>query len=492
MLSVTDDEPPRPPERLNFASYVLGAGPPDKIAVAVLGPSRAERWSFEALRRAVSGTASGLLAAGLVPGERVLIRLANTVDFPIAHLGAAWAGLVPVPTAPGLTQPEVDALASELGPAVTLAADGLTCPSGTPVIGLDALRAFRGLAGVPPADTRAGEPAYIVYTSGTSGRPRGVVHAHRAVWARRMMHAGWYGIGPSDRLLHAGAFNWTYTLGTGVLDPLSVGATALIPAKGTEAAQLPLLMRRHGATIFAAAPGIYRRLLRGRASLQLPELRHGLSAGEKMPDGLAEAWRAATGRGVHEAYGMTECSTFVSGSPGRPAPAGTTGYAQPGRRIALLGPDGPVPRGAAGTIAVHRSDPGLMLGYWDAPAETEARFEGDWFVTGDVAVMAEDGAITYLGRDDDMINAGGIRISPLEIERAFEGIATACAATERAVGDGVSVIALAYEGEADEAALRARAEASLAPHKRPRIYERREIPRSGNGKLNRRALRSAP
>lgn len=112
--------------------------------------------------------------------------------------------------------------------------------------------------GLTPAPYAMGEPdrpAYIIYTSGTSGHPRAVVHAHRTVWARRMMWEGWYGLLEQDRVLHAGAFNWTYTLGTGLLDPWARGATALIPGHGVASEALGLLLKQHDATIFAAAPG---------------------------------------------------------------------------------------------------------------------------------------------------------------------------------------------------------------------------------------------
>ena len=487
MLSKTDDTPPTPPARLNFAEYVLRQGRHDKIALAVVGTLRAERWSYERLRSAVVETAAGLLERGVVPGDRVLIRIGNTVDFPIVHLGAAWMGAIPIPTASGLTVPEVERIASEASPVLTVATPGIAVPGG-PIVSPPALRTG-GTA--MPHDSAADDPAYIVYTSGTSGHPRGVVHAHRAVWARRMMHGGWYGLSERDRLLHAGAFNWTYTLGTGVLDPLSVGATALIPAEGTQASQLPLLLRRHGATIFAAAPGVYRRMLRTDA-LDLPDLRHGLSAGEKLPEVTRRRWEEATGTRVHEAFGMTECSTFISGSPDRPAPFGSSGYPQPGRRVAVLGPDGPVPRGAPGIIAIDRSDPGLMLGYLGAEDESLAKHDGEWFLTGDTGSMSAAGAITYLGRDDDMMNAGGFRVSPLEVEAAFDGMTSVCAAVERRLSEDTSIIALCFEGDVDESELRALAGSILAPHKRPRLYERREVPRNANGKLNRRALRSAP
>jgi acyl-coenzyme A synthetase/AMP-(fatty) acid ligase len=296
-------------------------------------------------------------------------------------------------------------------------------------------------------------------------------------------------------MLHAGAFNWTYTLGTGLLDPWTAGATAIVPAAGVRPGQLPLLLRRHDATLFAAAPGVYRQMLRDAAIPALPRLRHGLSAGERLPDAVRAAWTAATGTPIHEAIGMSECSTFVSSSPARPAPPGASGHPQPGRRIAVLdGAGRPVPRGTPGTLAVHRSDPGLFLGYHGQPDETAARFAGDWFLTGDTVAMAEDGAITYLGRDDDMMNAGGYRVSPLEVEAAMAGFPGLddCAAAEVAVRDGVGIVACFYVAAADlpEADLAAHAAAQLARYKQPRLWRRvAAVPRGANGKLLRSALR---
>ncbi len=481
-------------EPFNLARYVLSkaAECPDKIALAILGPARAERWSYARLEAAVRGTATGLLGVSLTPGNRVLLRLGNSADFPVAYLGAIAAGLIPVPTSTALTRPEITALARDLEPAAILT-DG-SCPipdDGTPTYDLSVLRDWQTLPAAPYAMGDPERAAYIVYTSGTSGKPRGVVHAHRAILARQMMHHGWYGLKSEDRLLHAGAFNWTYTLGTGLLDPWTVGATALVPQEGTEASLLPLLLKRHEATLFAAAPGIYRRLLRESGPLDLPHLRHGLSAGEKLPDPVRAAWEKATGTQVHEAFGMSECSTFLSGSPDRPAPPGTSGYPQPGRRMTLRAGGA---EANPGTIAIHRSDPGLMLGYLNAPAETAARFDGDWFLTGDLGERQPGGAIAYLGRDDDMMNAGGVRVSPLEVEAALSGHPqiTDIAAIEVPVTDSTTIIAAIYSAVADiaEDELNRFAAGRLARYKQPRLYRRLEaLPRGANGKLLRRQLR---
>ena len=495
MLSVSDPVPfPAPPAAFNMAAHVLAQADrlADKPALEIVGPNTTI-WTYAQIAAAVRGTATGLRKLGLSEGDHLLLQLGNTAEFPITYLGAIAAGIIPVPVSSQLTVPEITAIDATIRPALTIRAAGMAEAPGR-VVSADLLTDFHSL---PPADFTMGDPnrpAYVIYTSGTSGKPRPVVHAHRAIWARQMMWDGWYGLRETDRLLHAGAFNWTYTLGTGLMDPWSVGATALIPASGTEAHQLPQLLADHGATIFAAAPGVYRRMLRAGIP-PLPALRHGLSAGEKLAEDYRTAWQAQTGTPIYEAFGMSECSTFISGSPARPAPAGSSGYAQPGRRVAMLGADGPVPRGTPGTIAIHRSDPGLMLGYLDAPDETAARFQDDWFLTGDIGIMAGDGAITYAGRADDMMNAGGYRVSPVEVEEALTAHpqiseAAACAVQLRT---GVFVIAAFYVATnvIAEGHLRDFMAQRLAGYKLPRIYEPRDaLPRGANNKLLRRVLRT--
>lgn len=484
-------------DAFNFARHVLtsASAAPGKLALAVISPSAAERWSYERLIAAVRGTATGLLRRGLRQGDRVLLRIGNEPAFPIAYLGCIAAGIVPVPTSAMLTPREVGRIARDIRHSLTIAGPGIALPDDdAPVL---PAAEIAGMAELPPADWDMGDPdrlAYIVYTSGSSGQPRAVMHAHRAILARRMMFDGWYGLTATDRLMHAGAFNWTFTLGTGLMDPWTAGATALIPADGTAIEQIPLLARRHGATLLAAAPGVFRRMLRADWAA-LPEVRHGLTAGERLDPALRDAWQARTGTDLHEAMGMSECSTFLSGSPARPAPLGSAGYPQPGRRIAIVdGAGTPLPPGTPGELAVHRTDPGLFLGYLNQPGETAARFRGEWFVTGDLAVQAADGSMATLGRADDIMNAGGFRVAPGEVEDALaavDGIGDV-AATELAVGGGASIIAAFWTGPAGEAALRNAAEAGLARYKQPRDYIHLDsLPRTPTGKVNRRALREA-
>jgi acyl-coenzyme A synthetase/AMP-(fatty) acid ligase len=500
MHAIFDHGPPPPcPAPFNLAAYVLGHASThgDKIALSFITPDSAKQWSYGRLEAAVLGTARGLLDAGLQPGYRLLMRLGNSVEFPICYLAALAADIVPVPTSSLLTAPEVAQIIQDIAPRLIVAEDDIALPQDPPCPVLTA-NAMRAMYALPPAPYAMGDPervGYIVYTSGTSGQPRAVTHAHRAIWARRMMWEGWYGLTESDRLLHAGAFNSTYTLGTGLLDPWTRGATALIPGKGVTPDHLGLLMQQHEASIFAAAPGIYRRLLRTKLP-PFTTLRQGLSAGEKLPEGTRAAWEAATGTPVYEAFGMSECSTFVSGSPNRPAPPGTLGYPQDGRRVAVLGDDGPVGFDAAGILAVSKRDPGLMLGYWAAEEETAQRFQGEWFLTGDHVRMDQDGALTYLGRSDDMMNAGGVRVSPIEVEAALNAhpAILESAAAEVTVKADTTVIAVFYvsEDRIDTHVLEDFVTGRLARYKCPRVYARVEaLPKSANGKLLRQRLREA-
>ena len=366
-----------------------------------------------------------------------------------------------------------------------------------------AIARLKAFAPLPDhADTAAEAPAYMVYTSGTTVRPKGVVHAHRSVLGRIPMHRDWQGLTASDVMLHAGAFNWSYTIGVGLLDPWANGATAVLYNGPTDIMVWPRLIRAASATLFAGVPSLYRQMLKygDLGSDDLAMLRHGLAAGEALSPALLRDWRSATGKEIYEAFGMSECSTFVSNHAGQPIKPGSPGKPQRGRTITVIpraGPAAPVAAAEIGLLAIHRSDPGLMLGYWRRPDEDAAAFRGDWFVGGDLAAFDEDGYLWTHGRADDIMNAGGYRVSPLEVEAALldcPGIAE-IAVGEHRVRSDVSVIA-AYVVRRDGSIvgapeILAHAAARLAAYKRPRqIFFVPALPRSRNGKLLRRALPS--
>jgi acyl-coenzyme A synthetase/AMP-(fatty) acid ligase len=503
------------PEQLNLAALTIGraaATAPARDALVVVTdaeapPEQAERWSFAELDHAVRTVAAGLLGVGVEPGDRLLIRLGNTSDYALLHFGAMAAGIISLPTSPQLTPEEVHFLIEDSGARAVAVSEALAVdlPSGVSRISPDDVARWRAEASPAAyAMTLADDPAFLVYTSGTTGRPKGVLHAHRSAWGRRPMHDAWLGLRKGDVLLHAGAFNWTYTLGVGLTDPWANAAAALIYNGSRDPGVWARLITDHDATIFAAVPGVYRQLLRSAAleRSDLSSLRHGVTAGEALPPAVLEEWRQRTGLDLYEALGMSEVSTFVSSGPGTPVRPGSPGRPQPGRCVAVLPVDGgdvPLPAGETGLLAVHRSDPGLMLGYWRRPEEEAQVTRGEWFVGGDLVDVGADGYVTFHGRADDVMNAMGYRVSPLEVEDCLARHPSVAdvGVTEVEVRPGVRIIAAFVvprdaddPDDVDAAAVLAHAAEHLAAYKRPReIVYVDVLPRTGNGKLRRRDLR---
>ncbi len=505
------------PHAFNMAHYCIGraaAATPEKSALLVYATPGAsqpvEDWRFIDLENAVLQLAAGLRKRGLKPGDRVAIHLGNHSASALLFFAAIAGGFIALPVSDQLTLPELRTLLDDSGAAVIATAQPLAddaVPTATRVLlpqDVDAMlwdAAGTG-CGPPPryAETSADDPAFLIYTSGTTAKPKGVLHVHRSAWGRRPMYQGWYGITPDDRVLHAGSFNWTYTLGAGLTDPWANGATAIVYTGAKKPELWPQLIAATGATIFAAVPGIFRQILKHAApgADDFGRLRHGLMAGETPPPDLITAWTAATGRPLYEALGMSEISTYISTGPSVPHRAGAVGKAQAGRRIAILaleGGDDPLPAGSDGLIAVHRSDPGLMLGYWNRPAEDAEVLRGPWFTGGDLGRIDADGYITHLGRANELLNAGGYRVSPLEIEAVLATMAgvaeAACAEVEVATGVHIigAFVVPAPGVTLDSSAVKAFAAEQLAAYKCPReVTVVAQLPRTANGKLQRRAL----
>lgn len=471
----------KPPDRLNLARYCLAEKPAEKTALIVEGAT-AERWSYGALEDTVLRMTEGLRKLGVEPGMRVFVRMGNSLDYALVFLSANAMGAIPIAASPMLTPHEVASLLTYSG-ARFLAWDGLlSLPEidGVTVLSPEDIAKLKVCPAGTYADTAAEDPGYMIFTSGTSGAPKGVLHAQRAIWGRRPMYEGWYGISLSDVMLHTGAFNWTYTLGTGLFDPFANGCTSVVYTGARDDAVWGALIARHGVTIMASVPGIYRHLLR-TGFRPNATLRHGLTAGEALARPILEGWREQTGTELYEALGMSEISTYISSSPSVPVKPGSPGRPQKGRSVKILDD---------GEIAVHRTDPGLFLGYWG-----EERFTGDWFATGDTAEFDAEGYLWCHGRIDDMMNAGGFRVSPLEVEKVFLQHAAIADAGVREwrVNETTSIIAaflVACEGaRVNEDTVLAFVRERLAAYKCPKqIWFVPALPRTANGKLNRKAL----
>ena len=481
--------------------------------------------SFEELAKRTDQFAQLLINLGITLGDRVLIRLPNCLDYPTAFLGAMKRGAIAVPTSTLLTPEEVAYLARDSS-ATVLVTDKAAWPqlqdhlndlpnlkhiflsglgdvsahSSLSVRDLDA--SLAAITTCEPAQlTAADDPAYLVYTSGTTGYPKGVLHAHRALIGREPASKYWFNFSneSQDRIMHSGKFNWTYVLGSGLMDPLYLGKTVIVHEGKNDADTWTRLIAKHSATIFVGVPTIYRQIIQKCKALQadVPTLRHCMSAGEHLSDEVLQQWRERFGVDIYEAVGMSEFSYYLSQSISRPIRAGSAGFPQPGHDIQLLDPETlqAVAIGEEGMICVPDSDPGLFLRYWNLDEETAKYKHDGWFFTGDYARYDADGYIWFLGRKDDIIKSFGYRVSPYEIERVYKShpaVADCAAVGEELEKDKLLVVTYVIlqpnaEVTADE--LLSFGKQHLAAYKAPKtVYLTKDFPRTKNGKILRKDI----
>lgn len=461
----------------------------------------------------------------LDPGDRVLIRLPNAIDYPVSFFGCLKFGAVAVPTSTLLSAPEVTYLAKdsgarvlvthksmwpELGPIISedtqLEAILLTGPGEMPSVsdcaGVQVLDLEMLLKDNPVDDTiiasSPDDPAYLVYTSGTTGYPKGVLHAHRSLIGRQPASHFWFDFKEGDRILHSGKFNWTYVLGTGLMDPLLHGHTVVVHEGKSDASVWPKLIAKHDCTIFIGVPTIYRQILQKTKfqGTDVPSLRHCMSAGEHLSDEMLFLWRARFGMDIYEAIGMSEFSYYISQNNQRPIRPGAAGFIQPGHDVVLLDEHHqPAKAGEEGMIAIRDTDPGLFLGYWQLPQETAKSRSDGYFLTGDYARTDEDGYIWFVGRKDDIINTFGYRVSPHEIERVIKthpDVADCVALGEASGKDKILVsvcIILNPDATTSDQDILEFGNNNLARYKAPKlVHFYQDFPRTKNGKVLRKKM----
>lgn len=476
------------------------------------------RLSYASLKRLTNAMANGFTGLGLAAGSRVLIRLANSTEFLINFLGAVKARLIPVPTSPMLTWPELEYLLRDSQASAFVTSQELMPPelvqSNFPnlqqlIIAGEAVQKaerWQDLLKKSSSDfqvtpTLADAPAYWLYTSGTEGRPKAVIHAHRSIRAHDARARAWQDLKAGDVVFNTSALNWSYALTAGWLDVWRHGLSTVIYQGRPTPELISGIVARHGVTVFMSVPGIYRRLLPlAKANpLAYAGLRVALSAGEKLGEETREAFRQATDLEIREGLGMTEHSVYLVQAQDQAALPGSCGAPLPEQKIAILNEDlSPCAPGEAGILASHRDCEGLMLGYFgEAPEKT---FRGDWFLSGDLAYRDDSDNYFFLGRRDEVLNSGGYRVSPMEIEAAINEHpsveeSAAVSAESEAGKSYVQAFVVLKAGELANqekaAAILQSLEARLAKYKIPRqIVFLRELPKTSNGKLQRQRLKN--
>ncbi|RYX98205.1 MAG: benzoate-CoA ligase family protein [Comamonadaceae bacterium] len=462
--------------------------------------------------------ANALRTAGFAPESRVLLAMLDTPQWPVAFLGCILAGVVPVAANTLLTTHDFDFMLRDSRAQGLLVSSALL-PAFEPLIGKIATLktviveggeaaqtghlSFAQLiqsAGSEPfvAETCADDVCFWLYSSGSTGAPKGTVHLHsHLIQTAELYGRAVLGIRESDVVYSAAKLFFAYGLGNGLTFPMSVGATAvLLPSRPTPADVFALL-KKYQPTIFYGVPTLYAALMADPARPEKSELslRVCTSAGEALPAEIGKKWTAQYGCEILDGIGSTEMlHIFLSNRPGQ-VRYGTTGQAVPGYELRIVGDDGgECGDGEIGELQIKGPSAALM--YWNNRVKTKATFAGDWTKSGDKYTRDADGFYTYGGRSDDMLKVGGIYVSPFEVE--------ACLMTHASVLE-VAVIGVADADElikpkayvvfkagqtASMEDLKAHVKQQLAPYKYPRWIEFvGELPKTATGKIQRFKLR---
>ncbi|MFF4500637.1 benzoate-CoA ligase family protein [Streptomyces sp. NPDC001401] len=500
------------PELFNAADWLVDRHVRDGNGgrTAVVTPTRS--LTYEELSGEVRRVAAGLRALGVRPEERVLFCMADDIELFTGILAAFRIGAVAVPASTMLTGAELGRLVAdcrsrvvlgseEFGPVVRSAVQ--EAPEVERLVLDDAWRELRTSGaddGGGPYPTWPDSPALWLYTSGTTGTPKAAMHRHADIglvaenYGRQVL-----GIGPEDRCLSVAKLFFAYGLGNSMFFPLAVGATALLEPARPSPALFAKRAAADRATVLFGVPGFLGALL---ASPDVPDdafttVRVGVSAGEALPVRMYEDMLERFGVEVLDGIGSTELlHIFVSNRQGRVHP-GSSGEPVPGYAVELRDVDGRVVEGAGTPGELYVRGASAATGYWCRAEVSRQVFLGDWVRTGDTYVRNSDGTYTCMGRTNDLLKAGGIWVSPAEVEERLLAhpdvaeVAVVGARDADGLDKPVACVVPRAGREVDAEALVAWCREGLAAFKRPRaVIGLPELPRTPTGKIRRNVLRS--
>jgi benzoate-CoA ligase family protein len=518
-----------PVESFNASVYLIdrqvSAGRGDRLAIA--GPAGSLTYAELAAR--VAELAAGFGVLGVRPEERVVLSATDRPETVVTFCALLRMGAVPVPVSTMYHGGELGELLRDCRAATVVAtpecaatareAIGMAPEVRTLVLtggaGQDAEEAVAAAAGVAthkwadilaegqragaaaPYGTWFDSPGFWLYTSGTTGTPKAAMHRHGSIarvcetYAHQVL-----GIRPDDRCYSVAKLFFAYGLGNSLLFPFSVGATAVLdPARATPAGAVARLAG-DGPTLFFAGPAFFAALLNSDAPVAaFSSVRLATSAGEALPAEIYRRFTSRYGVDIIDGLGTTEAlHIFISNRPGAVRP-GTSGTVVPGYEARLVDDRGaPAADGEPGHLLVRGDS--IATGYWCATAATRQVFQGEWLRTGDTYTRSQDGYYTCLGRSNDMIKAGGIWVSPMEVEgRLIQHPAVAeCAVVGHRDAAGleevVACVVPASGAPVDAAELIEFCRDGLASFKRPReVLELADLPKTATGKIRRNVVR---
>ncbi len=501
---------------MNLAEHVLGPAAIARHRTRIAFTCGDESVTYVGLAARVARAAAAFAALGITPGDRVVLLLRDTPEYVAAWLGAVRAGAVAIGLNTKLSEQEyryicadsaarvsvvedvfVHArpdLAAEFARLGVLAVAGGGAPQGA-ALWRELLS--RATPDAPAYEARPEDPAFWLYSSGTTGKPKGIVHSHKDALPAGQVFAETLALAPGEKVFVTSKLFFAYALDHGLLGSLAHGLTSVLHPDWPEIDEVCAIVARERPAVFASVPSFYRRLaaLPDQALEPLRAVRHFLSGGERLPERLVERWNRVTGGELLSIYGMSEtfCVCMVT-------PRGLPGTARPGKPLAgvhvrLETAQGtePLP-GEPGVLWVQH--PALALGYANRPEQTDAQFRDGWFCTNDLFVRDAQGLYTHQGRSDEMVKIAGQYVQPGDIEEAVAGepLIGEAACVPVLDTDGFDRLALFVAPCGDSAAAIAAAEraceAKLPRFKRPKwVRSVAEIPRTATGKVQRFRLR---
>ncbi|MDW4497277.1 benzoate-CoA ligase family protein [Sulfitobacter sp. D35] len=500
----------------HFVDRHVVEGRGDKTAYREAGGSRS--LSYAALADGASRLAGALTRAGIRPEERAAMLVLDTIEFPQIFFGALKAGVIPVPLNTLLAAPVYDAILRDSRAAIlfvsaplldTIAPVLADNPHLRQVVVIgevavpDGAQGYTGFAdGAELSETAPASPdevAFWLYSSGSTGAPKGVHHVHSSLRATADTYgAEVLGIREEDTVLSAAKLFFAYGLGNAMTFPLSVGATSILfPGRPTPGDMLSVI-RDEQPTIFCGVPTLYAAMVAemDRAGVPASSLRRCISAGEALPEDIGTRWHRHTGVHILDGVGSTEMLHIFLSNRADDVVYGTSGLPVPGYAVRLVNEAGDeVGDGEVGELLVNGAS--AAGGYWNQRAKSRATFEGVWTRTGDKYERRPDGRLVYCGRTDDMFKVSGIWVSPFEVEQALTShkavLEAAVVAARDADGLEKPKAFIVLQGASEEGLteeLREHVKTRIGKWKYPRWIEVVEdLPKTATGKIQRFKLR---
>jgi benzoate-CoA ligase len=507
--------------RYNAAEDLIGrnleAGREKKIAYI----DEAGSYSYSELAERVDRCANALVREGVRPEDRIVICLLDTIDFPSCFLGAIKAGIVPIPINTLFqaadyayilrdSEPKAVVVSDSLLPRILEASEisgwrGRIIASGNNASKYPMLSDLMAMASgtAETAVTRADDNCFLLYSSGSTGEPKGAVHRQSSlVRTAELFGQGVLGMTKEDVVYSAAKLFFAYGLGNALSFPLAAGATAILHSGRAQPKAVCEILRKSKPTIFCGVPTLFSSLL---VCEELPvreelNLRLCTSAGEALPEEIGRSWTERTGVEIVDGIGSTEMlHIFISNHPGS-CRYGTTGKPVPGYKTRVVDESGrDVEPGEMGDL--HVAGPSAAACYWNKPDKNKNTFLGEWVKTGDRFRQTADGDYVYCGRSDEMLKVSGLWVSPMEVESALiSHVAVLEAAVVGALDENELVKPKAFvvvkpgvtQDFALAQALKDFVKNRLAPYKYPRWIEFvEELPKTATGKIRRNVLRAA-